>query len=358
MPTSDADAAAAGLPPLPPPRASVPRPPPPHVEVTMEEEEAQQQQQQALRQGQDTSRTTLRAAGLAIQAFQPSVRYRRAAKKKQKREERYAADELFQLVWTVVAVLYLIAVLSTSSPYTPQHDGQAGALISQTKQWLTGTPDGNAWSASSETNYNKSTLVTTLNNTILEAMYKTHVTHTVFHFHCDARRRRRRLDAPQLSLLERHHHHGTHPQRHLPPAAAAAGAAAPKAPVPPPPPPAAAAAAAAGPEDPADAAAAAAEPRATTGPGLLELPTGPDILHTAQCSDIPTHTPHRGGLWMYMISQDPAENAQGCPLQHDAVAEPNLDVPWGRTDYTITGQLSKYQIVSQCASSANFEVGR
>lgn len=67
-----------------------------------------------------------------------------------------------------VPVLYLIAVLNTSSPYIPQHDGQAAALISQTKQWLTGTPDGTAWSAASSTNYDKAHVVDNLNSTILE----------------------------------------------------------------------------------------------------------------------------------------------------------------------------------------------
>jgi hypothetical protein len=59
-------------------------------------------------------------------------------------------------------------VLNTSSPYIPQHDGQAAALISQTKQWLSGTPDGTAWSAASATNYDKARLVDNLNSTILE----------------------------------------------------------------------------------------------------------------------------------------------------------------------------------------------
>jgi len=68
---------------------------------------------------------------------------------------------------------------------------------------------------------------------------------------------------------------------------------------------------------------------------LLDYPSGPNILETAKCADIPTHTPHRGGVWLYMVSQEANENVGGCALQHDAVAEPTLAGPWGKSDYTI-----------------------
>eukprot|EP00624_Nannochloropsis_granulata_P003107 evm.model.NODE_25855_length_27968_cov_19.710848.1 len=138
----------------------------------------------------------------ALDSFAAAVRaQRRKEQLEQRREERDAADELFQLSWTVIAVLYLIAVLNTSSPYIPQHDGRAAALISQTKQWLTGTPDGTAWSAASATNYDKAHLVENLNSTILEAgegqlSWKQH---------------------NQQQQQQQHHHHHHHQEEQPPP---------------------------------------------------------------------------------------------------------------------------------------------
>lgn len=57
---------------------------------------------------------------------------------------------------------------------------------------------------------------------------------------------------------------------------------------------------------------------------------------SAQCPDIPTHTPHRGGLWLFTVSHEDEQN-QGCAVQH-APEEQQLNVPWNRNGYVIAGR--------------------
>lgn len=210
-------------------------------------------------------------------------------------------------------------------------------------------------------------------------MYRTHITHAVFHFHCSDRRRLQHQEEEEekeegwidegvkwgfeKSPLQQRQQH----RRFLPPDVAGGGGAAnleAAAPAAAPAEAAGAAAAAAAPPavaavpavPPANAAPAAVPsaaplpkleepvageegevptPRVTSEAGLLDYPSGPNILQTAKCADIPTHTPHRGGVWLYMVSHEENENEGGCALQHDAVAEPELAGPWGKADYTI-----------------------
>lgn len=70
------------------------------------------------------------------------------------------------------------------------------------------------------------------------------------------------------------------------------------------------------------------------GPGVA-IPDG-HLLHMGKCDFIPSHVPHRGGLWMFAVSRNPHKN-KGCVIKHEAV-ESSLDIPWKGSNYDISGK--------------------